>query len=363
MAVITVLGAGMMGSALCVPLADAGHTVRLVGTHLDEDIVLSLKRASHHPKLDWTLPASIRAYSVAELASAMQDTELIVLGVSSAGVRWAGRQIAGFVRPDLPILMISKGLEYEGAALRALPDVLCDELPSALRTDVAPVAVAGPCIAGELARRVETCVVFTGRNREQLRRCASFFGVPYYYIWQNTDVLGVEACAALKNAYAMGMAFAVGLHERRKGGPVADTAPAPGSIALHNYEAAVFAQSVYEMQQIVKLAGGNPASVPGLPGVGDLDVTCNGGRTGRFGRLLGLGLGVAESVRRMQGATLECLEILQVMRSAIRDWEASGVLGARELPLLRHMAEVALDDAPISMPFDAFFSGDSERAG
>ena len=363
MAEITVLGAGMMGSALCVPLADAGHAVRLVGTHLDAAIVERLKEASYHPKLDLTLPRTIRAFAIEELVTAMQGAELIVLGVSSAGVRWAARRIAEYVRPGLPILMISKGLEWTGEALRTLPDVLCDELPASVRAHAFPVAVAGPCIAGELARRVETCVVFTGRSPELTRRCASFFGVPYYHVWQRDDLAGVEACAALKNAYAMGIAFALGLHEQRKGGPVSETAPAPGSIALHNYEAAVFAQAVYEMQQLVTLAGGNPASAAGLPGVGDLDVTCNGGRTGRFGRLLGLGLGVDESVRRMQGATLECLDILRVMRSALQGFEARGAIGPRELPLLRHMAAVALDDAAVDMPFSEFFGGNVDQLG
>ena len=361
MAEITVLGAGMMGSALCIPLADAGHAVRLVGTHLDEDIVQSLKHASHHPKLDLPLPSSIRAYSLGELSDAMQNAKLIVLGVSSAGVRWAARQIAPFVRADVPILMVSKGLEWNGESFRTLPDVLCDELPSSVRSQAFPVAIAGPCIAGELARRVETCVVFTGRNPALTALCASFFAVPYYHIWSSEDVVGVEASAALKNAYAMGIAFALGLHEKRKGGPIADSAPAPGSIALHNYEAAVFAQAVYEMQRIVSLAGGNAASAAGLAGVGDLDVTCSGGRTGRFGRWLGLGLGVSEAVRRMHGATLECLDILRVVRSALADLQARAALGASELPLLRHMAAVALDDAPVDMPFSEFFGGRRER--
>lgn len=357
MAKVTVLGAGMMGSALCLPLVDAGHDVHLVGTHLDGAIVESLRGKSHHPKLDYPLPSSIRAYPIEELALALRDAEMIGLGVSSAGVRWAARQLARFVRPDLPIVMISKGLEWDGNALCILPDVFLDELPAELRNGIDPMAIAGPCIAGELARRVETCVVLTGRNPRALARARGFFAAPYYHVWTSTDVAGVETCAALKNAYAMGIAFALGIHEKRThGGERGDVAPAPGSIAMHNYEAAVFAQAVHEMQRVVELAGGDVRSVAGLPGVGDLDVTCNGGRTGRFGRLLGLGLGKDESVRRMHGATLECLDILSVMREAIRALEARGVLRTSELPLLRHMAAVALDGAVIDMPFAAFFS-------
>ena len=39
MAIVTVVGAGMMGGALCVPLSERGHEVRLVGPHLDQPII------------------------------------------------------------------------------------------------------------------------------------------------------------------------------------------------------------------------------------------------------------------------------------------------------------------------------------
>jgi glycerol-3-phosphate dehydrogenase (NAD(P)+) len=116
----------------------------------------------------------------------------------------------------------------------------------------------------------------------------------------------------------------------------------------------VFAQSVLEMQRLAKLAGGDPASAVGLAGVGDLDVTCNGGRTGRFGRLLGLGLSVPDAVSAMEGATLECLEILEILRAALPALETSGQLGVAELPLLRQLIGVALEGAPIAMPFSEF---------
>ena len=342
------LGAGMMGSALCIPLADAGHDVRLVGTHLDEDIVQSLKQSHLHPKLGLELPRSITPYSVTELAVAMQDSEILLLGVSSAGVKWAAERIAPFASPELPLLMVSKGLEWTGQSLEVLPDVLARRVRELGGPALAPAAVAGPCIAGELARRVETCVVFTGRDTRALERLKSVLAGPYYYVWTSSDVVGVEACAALKNAYAMGIAFSIGLHEKAGG--------KPGSIALHNAEAACFAQAILEMQRLVAAIGGDPGSVPGLPGVGDLDVTCNGGRTGRFGRLLGLGLTPAEAKAEMQGATLECLEILDVLERALPVLKAQGKLEPGKLPLLRHMIDVALHDQPVALPFAGFFA-------
>jgi glycerol-3-phosphate dehydrogenase (NAD(P)+) len=347
MAIVTVLGAGMMGSALCVPLVDAEHDVRLVGTHLDAEIVKSLRDSRVHPKLGLELPDRIRPFFVEELAEAMQGAEVIGVGVSSPGVRWAGEKLAPFVKPEIPIAMITKGLEWTGQALQVLPDVLRDCFEPALRRLIAPAAIAGPCIAGELARRVETCVVVTSRDPQVLERLCPVLAAPYYFPVKSHDVEGVEVCAALKNAYAMGIGFAQGLHEQRGG--------SAGSVAMHNYESAVFAQSILEMQRIIQIMGGRRDSASGLAGAGDLDVTTNGGRTGRFGKLLGLGLGTKEAVERMAGATLECLDILQVMRRALPVLEEQGTLSPDELPLLRHLAEVALDGKAPAVPFQNFF--------
>lgn len=349
MATITVLGAGMMGSALCVPLCDRGHDVRLVGTHLDEPIIASLRETGRHPRLEVELPAALKPFDAAELPRALARADLVALGVSSAGIEWAAAQLAPLLRAGQPLFMITKGLAWDGARLRAFPDMVRERLAPGGRADLWPAAIAGPCIAGELARRVPTCVVLAGRNDQTLAAIAAELRTDYYHLWTSTDVVGVEICAALKNAYAMGVAFGLGMH-RRAGG-------APGSVAMHNVEAAVFAQAIVELRRLVVLLGGNEQSVGGLPGVGDLDVTTNGGRTGRFGALLGEGLDLDEAVERMSGATLECLEIIAVVRPAVRSLRAEGRLGSDELPLFDHLAEVVLERAPVALPLERFFGG------
>jgi glycerol-3-phosphate dehydrogenase (NAD(P)+) len=349
LAAVAIVGAGMMGSALSVPLADAGHDVRLIGTQLDQAIVDALAQGAVHPGLKHGLPSAVRAYPRTELQRAAADVELFVLGVSSAGVRWAAEALAPLLAERArPVLMVSKGLEHAPDAargsLRLLPDVFAARVRElAPQVQCAPVAIAGPCIAGELARRVPTCVVLAGRDAAVARRCRELLSAPYYHVLVAADVIGVELCAALKNAYALGVGFAAGLHERSGG--------AAGSVAMHNYEAAVFAQAVLEMQALVVAHGGEPASVLGLAGSGDLTVTCNGGRTGRFGRLLGLGHSLERARELMGGATLECLEILRVLDAYL----ARAPCVARErLPLLAHLIDVALRGAPVAMPFGSF---------
>jgi glycerol-3-phosphate dehydrogenase (NAD(P)+) len=346
MTTVTVLGAGMMGSAFCLPLVDRGHRVLLVGTPLDDAIIQSLERSHEHPTLGLALPAPIEPLPAKRIAEAMAAADLIVLGVSSAGIPWAADVLGRHARPEIPVAMVAKGLAL-GDELTVLPDALEQALPPELGARVHPVAVAGPCIAGELARRVTTAVMFTSREAATAIEVAAHCRSDYYHVFTSTDIVGVEVCAALKNAYAMGIALPSGLHEQRGG--------VPGSIALHNMESAIFAQAIVEMRAIVRTLGGDPETVSGLAGVGDLDVTCNGGRTGRFGRLLGSGIGVEASRAAMPGVTLECLELLEVTRRARPSLARRG-LPPERLPLLEALEAIALDDAPVELPFDRFFA-------
>lgn len=347
MATIAIVGAGMMGSALVAPFVANGHEVRLVGTPLDADIIAALKAGQPHPKLKAKLPSGVAAFGVDELPGAVAAADAIALGVSSAGVRWAAEALGDELsRSAKPVLMVSKGLVWRDEQLHVLPDVFHSLLPAAARARVSPVGVAGPCIAGELLLGVPTSVVFTGRSLEACEAWAGLARGPFYFVQTEADLLGAEGCAALKNAFAMGVGFGQGVHEARGGGS--------GSIAHHNYESAVFAQAILEMQRMLLLIGGDPQTAVGLPGTGDLTVTCNGGRTGRFGKWLGQGLSLHEAVAKMEGATLECLEVLREVDAALQCFDQQGKTRASELPLLRHLADVALRGAPVAMPFERF---------
>src|SRR6478609_835693 len=120
MAVIAIVGAGMMGSALTAPFVANGHEVRLVGTPLDHEIVVALKAAAPHPKLRAVVPG-VSAYFVEELERALDGADAVALGVSSAGVRWAADALsAALIRSPRPVLMISKGLVWQDSRLDVL---------------------------------------------------------------------------------------------------------------------------------------------------------------------------------------------------------------------------------------------------
>ena len=346
---VAIVGAGYMGTALVYPLVDNGHTVRLVGTHLDGEIITSCLERRYHPKLKRTLPNGVRPYHVDDIALALEDVEIIVSGVNSLGVHWVGQAIGSHLRPGQLICAVTKGIEVkENGDLVILPDVLAQELPAEIRDRVTLAAIGGPCIAGELAGRRRSCVVFGSRDGDAAARLADAFRTPYYTVWTTTDLVGLEICAALKNGYTIGVGAVDGILERA-GGP--DAAGAH----MHNLVAAVFAQACTEIDRVLEIAGGTRAFAYGLPGAGDLLVTCQRGRSFRVGKLLGLGHTYAEVREIMAGETLEAAECVRMMGEALPKLIARGVLGADELPLMRALVDTIVHGQPVELPLDAFF--------
>lgn len=350
MAKVTILGAGLMGSAVAWPLVDNGHEVRLVGTHLDDAIIRSCLDRGYHPRLKRQLPDGVMPYYVKELPQALDGADLIVSGVNSLGVRWIARALGPLLWPGARLIAVTKGLEAgPDGGVRILPDLLRDELPEIIRDRVSLNAIGGPCIAGELAGRRQTCVVFAGRDSDTLDWLRGLFATSYYHIWTSTDIVGVEVCAALKNAYTLAVGMATGLLDQ-DGGP--DNAGA----SMHNLAAALFGASAREMRRIVELMGGDIEHVTGLPGVGDQYVTCVGGRTIRMGRLLGAGLTYTEAVLQMAGETLEGVYIVKQMAQVLPEWERQGVIGRNDLPLMRMLCRVINEDAKVEIPYEKLFA-------
>ena len=218
MAKIAIVGAGFMGTATAWPLSDNGHEIRLVGTHLDGEIIKSCKEKHFHPRLGRMLPAGVEPFYVEEIESALDGVDFVVSGVNSWGVHWIGRTLGPYLRADQFVISVTKGLESDdNGDIVILPDTLAAELPDAVRDRVHLAAIGGPCIAGELAGRRQTCVAFGCRSGDAAERLASIFRTPYYHVWPTTDLTGLEICAALKNAYTLGVGLAAGMLEKSGG--------------------------------------------------------------------------------------------------------------------------------------------------
>jgi glycerol-3-phosphate dehydrogenase (NAD(P)+) len=348
MANVVILGAGLMGSAFSTPLADNGHAVRLVGTHLDDEIIEELHESGVHPRLRVKLPETVIPYTYDRLGEAVAGADLVVVGVNSLGVEWASMMLGQLLPPETPLLMLTKGLEGDGEQLCLLPEVLRGGLPPEVQSRVQIAAIGGPSIAGELAVRRHTCVVITGEDQPLLDHLASLIRTPYYHVWTNTDFVGVEVSVAMKNVYALAVGIVGGLLEKEGTG-------ADGYV-MHNLAAAIFAQGLGEMDYLVEEMGGKRSTLLGLPGAGDLYVTSMGGRNGRMGRWLGLGYHYIDAKKKyMASETIEGAELALAIGPTIEKMVYAGKLDGRRLPLLRAMIQVVCNDEVARIPWDDFF--------
>lgn len=348
MAEIVILGAGVMGSAMTLPAAAGGHDIALVGTHLDEEIIRSVAGNGFHPRLGVTLPSSVVAHSAAAFGGIMAGRpDLLILGVSSAGVSWAVDRIVESVTSPVPILMITKGLTPQGGSIEVLPHLVAREVLRRTGLAMPVMAVGGPCIAGELAASRDTSVVLTGADAALVDHAIGLLGAPFYHARRSDDVVGVEICAAFKNFYALAVGAAAGMLER--GGKAANGAQ------MHNIAAGVFAQALQEMTLLVEALGGRPATVLGLAGAGDLYVTCLAGRNSRMGRLLGLGLIYSRAkAEHMAADTVEGAQLALDLGPTLDGMLDHGALPAERMPLTAAIVATICRDAPLDLDFDRF---------
>lgn len=348
MARIAILGAGVMGSAMAVPAGALGHDIDLVGTHLDEAIVRSVAGNGWHPRLGLTLPETTLAHDWTRFGEALaKQPDLLVLGVSSAGVNWAIDRIVESMRAPIPILMITKGLHADGEKVEALPIIVAREVKA--RTGLEPplFAVGGPCIAGELAAQRDTRVVVTGATVDAAREAARLFGAAFYHADTSPDVVGVEVCAAFKNFYALAVGAAAGRLEVE--------GRASNGAAMHNVAAGLFTQAIAEMATLVEALGGDPRTAAGLAGAGDLFVTCMAGRNSRMGRLLGLGRRYSEAkAQNMPDDTVEGAELARALGPTLEHMVANGSLPGERLPLMKTVLDAVNRDRPLTADFGSF---------
>ena len=342
MSIITIVGSGMMGSALAFPAKENGHTVRLTGTHLDREIIDHCKKTGQHPKFDRPFPAGVEYYQIEELENALDGADLVIGGVSSFGVDWFAEKVLPALPDGVPVLTVTKGLICEDdGALICYPEYWQRTL-DALGKNNELCAIGGPFTSYELVAHDQTLVAFCGKNINTLERLKQWMSTGYYHIIPTTDVMGIESAVALKNGYALGVALTIGENFKRC-----------GKEELHyNSQAGVFLQASREMHSLIALLGGKLDSY--FVGVGDLYVTVYGGRTRKVGILLGEGFSIDEALAQLQGVTLESLVVAGRVAKALRIRADRGEIDLKEYPLLLHVDQIITEKMPVNIPWEMF---------
>lgn len=335
-----------MGSALAFPARENGNEVRLVGTHLDREIIDACRKTGRHPKFKTDFPAGIKYYQTEEMKYAISGADAVIGGVSSFGVDWFGDTVIPEIPDGMPVITVTKGLvDMPDGSLLTYPDIWNKKL-DALGKKIPLCAIGGPCTSYELVAHDNSEVVFCGKDEAVLKKLKKLMETDYYHISLSKDVTGIESAVALKNGYALGIALTIGLNQKKFG---IDS-------ELHfNSQAAVFGQAVKEMYKLLQYQGAG--SIDNLAvGAGDLYVTVYGGRTRLVGILLGRGLDIDEAKAELAGVTLESLVVAVRVARAVKTAIAAGKLQKSDFPLLMHIDGVLGEKKPADIPWKAFTS-------
>lgn len=310
----TVLGAGSWGTALAIHLARHDHDVVLWDRNAERCATIQATRRNPRYLRDADLPDGLRAS--ADLPAAIAHADILVPVVPSHALREVMAPAIAALRPDAVVCCATKGIE-EGTGA-TMPDVLRDLLPD---SDERTSLLYGPSFAAELARALPTAIVCAGPP-QATEPAVRAFHAGNLRVYTSDDRIGVAIGGSLKNviAIACGVSDGAGLGA--------------------NARAALITRGLAEMTRLVVALGGNPLTMAGLAGMGDLVLTCTGNLSRN--RRVGLALGEGRTLASILDELGEVAEGVTTARSARELGRRAGV----ELPITEQVYAMLYEDQP-----------------
>jgi glycerol-3-phosphate dehydrogenase (NAD(P)+) len=207
------------------------------------------------------------------------------------------------------VVSATKGVEEH--SLKRMSEVLQEVLGPGFGERI--VALSGPSFAREVAAGMPTAVTVAARVQETAETVQAALSGPTFRVYTSTDLVGVELGGAVKNviAIAAGVSDGLGLGSSSR--------------------AALITRGVAELARLVVRSGGDPQTVSGLSGVGDMVLTCTGDLSRN--RTLGLRLGRGE---RLEDILAGMTMVAEGVRNSISVSELARRVGA-EMPITEQM--------------------------
>lgn len=307
---IGVIGAGGWGIALAKLLADKGEPVTLWCHGAESFRELQDDRESRAYLAGIILPSSIEITRSLEVTVAGKS--LILCVVPSHSVRGVMTNASPFVSPQTTVLCCTKGLEEE--SLKTMGEVLGEIFGETQKQRHA--FLSGPTFAAEVARGLPAAVTVAARRGDIARNLQETLSTQNFRVYTSTDIVGVQMGGVIKNI----IAIAAGISDGLKLG--------------HNARAALMTRGLVEMTRLAVCMGADPMTLAGLPGLGDLILTC----TGDLSRNRKVGLQIAEGK-----SALEISQGTRMVAEGVRNARSVYWLAKRlgiEMPIVEQMYNV-----------------------
>lgn len=304
---IAVIGAGGWGTALAKLLCEKGHQVTLWcrGAECCRQIQEKGINSSYLPGIP--LPHSLKV--TCALKEAVSGKELLFCAVPSHGVREVLQKTLSYLASHVIIVCGTKGIE-EGS-LMTMGEVLGDIFGDSQKERTA--FLSGPTFAFEVAQGLPAAITVAAPCEQVGQDIQKTLSTETLRVYTSKDVIGVQMGGVVKNVIAItaGISDGLGLG--------------------YNARAGLITRGLAEMTRLAVRMGGNPLTLSGLPGLGDLILTC----TGELSRNRQVGLQIA------QGKNIdEVLDGMHMVAEGIRNTRSVHLLALRlgvEMPIVEQM--------------------------
>ena len=306
---VGVVGAGSWGTTVAAMAAENAPTV-LWARRAELAEQINREHVNGDYLAAYTLPEQLRATS--SLEEAVRFADVLVMAVPSHGYRDVAAEAARHLRPWVPVVSLTKGLER--GSRKRMSEVTRDEMPGH------PVAVlTGPNLAKEILSGQPAASVVAVDDPDIAAELQRIFGRPSLRVYTNTDVVGCEVGGVVKNviAIAAGITIGAGLGDSAR--------------------AALMTRGYAEMVRLAATLGARAETLAGLSGFGDLVLTCTSdqSRNFRYGRALGAGQSFDPTITVEGAATARAVARLAARRGIdmpIASMVAAMIDGQSDLP-------------------------------
>ncbi len=315
---ITIVGGGAFGVALSSVLCRDETEVCIWGR--DQPTVT--KRLSGSSSIKDNLSVT------SDVACAAEDADMIVLAIPTHSIRSVLRLFRAYIPSAVPIIIASKGVcQKSGEFSSEIAEKLYPRHPIAV--------LSGPNLASELfSKRPATATIAIKPDKRGglvASDVQSAFASSKFLVELSNDIVGVQACGAIKNALAIGCGICSGLYNSE------------------NALASMIGLSVYEMRAFLGAVDADPETVFRFGGLADLVLSASsqGARNFSFGKQLAL-------ASRDEERPVTCTPNLEGMNSLpalLRRTENA----ASSFPILNMVAEISLNGAAAKPTFETFW--------
>lgn len=272
---VAVVGGGAFGTALATVAARAGHHVELLVRDPATARAITEQHRNDKYFTEFDLPHNLNATT--DVAMGLREATIIVLALPAQVVYQFLADNKEHIDERALLCNSAKGLYLKENCL------LSEMIPKALGRNQPFSVLSGPSFAKEIMLDRPTAVVVASTYLYHAVTVQRAFLSATFKVYTSQDLLGVQLGGALKNPLAIGAGIIEGLN-----------------LGI-NTMAFFITRSSIELMQLCKAMGGDPSTISGLSGIGDLMLTCFGDLSRN--RTCGMRLAKGESIDEITAST------------------------------------------------------------